>query len=27
MRTKTGLSSDPARTFEALVVTIGERIR
>jgi hypothetical protein len=26
-RTKSGLSSDSARTFEALLVTIGERIR
>jgi DNA polymerase III delta subunit len=26
-RTKSGLSSDSARTFEALVVTIGDRIR
>jgi hypothetical protein len=26
-RTKSGFSSDSARTFEALVVTIGDRIR
>jgi DNA polymerase III delta subunit len=26
-RTKSGLSSDGARTFESLVVTIGDRIR